>query len=55
MPNDIEIELWHHGGHWSLKKGGDQYWYKASKILNGRFGLPPGMKPSDAARAFRSG
>ncbi len=53
MPNDIVIELWHHGGHWCLKKSEDQYWYKGKHDTEWKFGLPPGMKPQDAARAFR--
>jgi hypothetical protein len=55
MPNDIVIELWHHGGHWSLKKSSDQYWYKGKDDTEWKVGLPPGMKPQDVARAFRSG
>ncbi len=30
IPNDIMIELWHHGGHWSLKKSGNQYLYRST-------------------------
>jgi hypothetical protein len=44
MPNDIVIEVWHHGGHWSLKKSGDQYWYKSTNGTELKAGLPPGMK-----------
>jgi hypothetical protein len=48
MPNDIVIKLWHHGGHWCLKKSDHQYWYKAKKDTTWKAGLPPGMKPQDA-------
>ena len=30
-PNDILIELWHHGAHWCQKKRGEQYWYKGEQ------------------------
>jgi len=55
MSNDIVIELWHHGGHWCLKKRDDEYWHKSKADTEWKAGLPPGMKPQDAARAFRSG
>ena len=48
MPNDIVIELWHHGGQWSLKKSGEQYWYKGKKDTEWKSGLPRGMKAQDA-------
>lgn len=38
MPNDIVIELWHHGGHWSLKKSGNQYWHKGKKDTDTKWG-----------------
>lgn len=44
MSNDIVIELWHHGGHWPLKKSGDQYWYKGKDDNECGSGFPPGMK-----------
>lgn len=53
MRNDIVIELWHHGGHWCLKKGDDNYWYKSKAGTEWK--APPGMKTEDAARAFRAG
>lgn len=53
--NDIVIELWHHGGHWCLKKNDDQYWHKRKQDVDWKSGLPAGMTPQDAARAFRSG
>jgi hypothetical protein len=56
MPNDIVIELWHHGGHWLLKRVVSSIGYKAKGDAKWKCGLPPGMKPQhDAARAFRSG
>lgn len=55
MAQDIIIELWHRGEHWSLKKTAEQYWYKGRNDTDWKAGLPPGMNPQDAARAFRSG
>jgi hypothetical protein len=55
MADDIVIEIWHHGGHWSIKKKDDQYWYKTKGSAEWKSGLPPGMKPRDAIRAFRAG
>jgi hypothetical protein len=55
MPNDTVIELWHHGGHWSVKKSDDQYWHKAKDGTEWKAELPPGMKLQDAVRAFRTG
>jgi len=46
MTHNIVIELWHQGGHWSLKKNDDQYWYKGKDDTEWRVGLPPGMKPA---------
>jgi hypothetical protein len=54
MPNDIVIELWHHGDHCSLEKSDDQYWYKGKIDTEWKAGLPQGMNPRDAARGFRS-
>lgn len=54
MTHDIVIELWHHGGHWALKKNGDEYWHKGKGDSEWKAGLPPAMKPQDAARTFRS-
>jgi len=55
MAQDIVIEIWHHGGHWSIKKRDDQYWYKAKGDAEWKSGLPPGMKHRDATRAFQAG
>jgi hypothetical protein len=45
VPNDIVIELWHHGGHWCLEKTGNEYWYKGNAYTEWKAGLPQGMKP----------
>jgi hypothetical protein len=34
MAHDIIIELWHDGGHWSLKKVVIRIGIRANKILN---------------------
>jgi hypothetical protein len=55
VPHDIVIELWHNGSHWALKKSAHEYWHKGKGDPEWKAGLPPGMKPQDVARAFRSG
>ena len=35
------------------EKSGEQYWYKGKKDNEWKAVLPPGMKPHEAARAFR--
>ena len=52
---DIIIEIWHSGAHWSVKKNEDQYWYKRQADTGWKVGLPPGMTPEDAWRAFKEG
>ena len=55
MSNDIVIQIWHHGSHWSLKKNGEQYWHRGKNEIERRSALPSGMTLQDAARAFREG
>jgi hypothetical protein len=55
MPDDIVIQIWHHGNHWSIKKSGEQYWHRGKNETEWKSGLPAGMTPQDAARAFREG
>jgi hypothetical protein len=33
MPNDMVIELWHHGAHWSLKRKDDQNRQKGEYVM----------------------
>lgn len=47
-----EIELWHHGGHWCLKKSGEQCWYRGKNDTEWKSGLPPGMKPQERHGLF---
>jgi hypothetical protein len=54
MAGDGAIRIWHQGIHWSIKREGDQYWCKETENMAWRLGLPPGMKPPDAGRAFKA-
>ena len=53
MADDIAIQVWHHGGHWSIKKSGLHYWHRETNGTEWKSGLPPGMTKQTAAKAFR--
>ena len=55
MPNDIVIQLWHHGGHWCLKKRGNEYWHKSKADTEWKAGLAAGNEATGCGTGLSVG